>query len=346
MEAGARAIEDRGMSRTQGRSSNIELLRIVSMFLVLMIHYIPSRPVPTGETLVHDTLGTLFTLELRSICFVCVNCFILISGYFGIRWRLKSFANLLFRIFFWVIVCPLVMAVITGSFEVGELLHAFYNGSTRWFIEAYIGLYVIAPVLNSFIEKSTRRELGLFILAFYLFSTLWGYVGHAADFNRGMSVISLMGLYFIGAYLRENQEGVFARPAWFHLAVYLVTGFVMVGIAVAGLKAGISLSPHGYINPLIILESVALFLFFKQLNLGSIAWINSVAASAFAVYLIHSDSTINPYYKAACNYIEAHYSLSFLYALVFLVGVFVVSVLADKVRIVVYRLTVQRWLKL
>lgn len=82
---------------TQERSSNIELLRILSMFLVLMIHYIPSRTLPTHDTLAHDTLGTLFDLELRSISFVCVNCFILISGYFGIRWKLKSFSNLLFK---------------------------------------------------------------------------------------------------------------------------------------------------------------------------------------------------------------------------------------------------------
>ena len=63
----------------QERSSNIELLRILSMFLVLMIHYIPSRTLPTHDTLAHDTLGTLFDLELRSISFVCVNCFILIE---------------------------------------------------------------------------------------------------------------------------------------------------------------------------------------------------------------------------------------------------------------------------
>ncbi len=80
----------------QERSSNIELLRILSMFLVLTIHYIPYRTLPTHDTLAHDTLGTLFDLELRSISFVCVNCFILISGYFGIRWKLKSFSNLLF----------------------------------------------------------------------------------------------------------------------------------------------------------------------------------------------------------------------------------------------------------
>ena len=61
--------------KPQERSSNIELLRILSMFLVLMIHYIPSRTLPTHDTLAHDTLGTLFDLELRSISFVCVNCF-------------------------------------------------------------------------------------------------------------------------------------------------------------------------------------------------------------------------------------------------------------------------------
>ena len=41
--------------KPQERSSNIELLRILSMFLVLMIHYIPSRTLPT-----HDTLAETF----------------------------------------------------------------------------------------------------------------------------------------------------------------------------------------------------------------------------------------------------------------------------------------------
>ena len=102
--------------KPQKRSSNIELLRILSMFLVLMIHYIPSRTLPTHGTLAHDTLGTLFDLELRSISFVCVNCFILISGYFGIRWKLKSFSNLLFQILFWAIVCPVIVSAATDSF--------------------------------------------------------------------------------------------------------------------------------------------------------------------------------------------------------------------------------------
>ena len=175
-----------------------------------MIHYIPSRTLPTHDTLAHDTLGTLFDLELRSICFVCVNCFILISGYFGIRWKLKSFSNLLFQILFWTIVCPLLISAATGTFNLSEFFKTVYlNCFSHWFIEAYIGLYVLAPLINSFIEKSTHRELGIFIIAFYVFSTLFGYLGKAPDINEGMSVFSLMGLYLIGAYLRRKQNGIF-----------------------------------------------------------------------------------------------------------------------------------------
>ena len=331
---------------TQERSSNIELLRILSMFLVLMIHYIPSRTLPTHDTLAHDTLGTLFDLELRSICFVCVNCFILISGYFGIRWKLKSFSNLLFQILFWTIVCPLLISAATGTFNLSEFFKTVYlNCFSHWFIEAYIGLYVLAPLINSFIEKSTHRELGIFIIAFYVFSTLFGYLGKAPDINEGMSVFSLMGLYLIGAYLRRKQNGIFDLSKYVYLGVYLVTGFIMVAIAALALKVGITASPYGYLNPLIILESIALFLFFKKLNIGHIKWINYIAASSFAVYLIHGDFSISPLYQMACDYIEAHYTPSFPYALLFMAGVFIVSVMADKVRLFIYKHTLLRLLK-
>ncbi len=316
------------------------------MFLVLLVHYIPSRELPTNEGLINDTLETLFNLELRSISFVCVNCFVLISGYFGIHWKLKSFSNLLFQILFWSIVCPILVSILTGSTDVFSIFRHLYNSVfSRWFVVSYIGLYIMAPMINKFIGTSTCRELGFFILAFYLFSTIFGYLGRAIDFNEGMSVISLIGLYLIGAYLRRNQGGIFSYSKYVYLGIYFVIGFIMVGIAVLALKVGITSSPYGYLNPIIILESVALFLFFKKLDVGSVSWVNWIAASAFAVYLIHTDRSIYAYFMTACRYIESHYSLSFLYALIFMIGVFVVSVLVDKLRIIIYQHTVGRWLK-
>lgn len=160
-----------------------------------------------------------------------------------------------------------------------------------------------------------------------------------------MSIISLVGLYLIGAYLRRKQDSIFDLSKYVYLGVYLVTGFIMVAIAALILKAGFTITPYSYLNPLIVLESIVLFLFFKKLNIGSIKWINYIAVSSFAVYLIHNDLSIKPLYCAACDYIEAHYTPSFPYALLFMVGVFIVSVMADKARLFIYKHTLLRLLK-
>lgn len=85
------------------RQSNFELLRIICAFLVLLVHYIPLRGNITPETFSNDTYNVIFSLELKSLGFVCVNCFILISGFWGIKWSIKSFLNYTFIIFFWML---------------------------------------------------------------------------------------------------------------------------------------------------------------------------------------------------------------------------------------------------
>ena len=328
---------DKKRAKKQKRSSNIELLRIVSMFLVLMIHYIPSREIPTLELLNENKFETLFNLELRSLSFVCVNCFVLISGFFGIRWKMQSLLNLLFQILFWIIISYFLVALYTRTFNLFEFLRLIFSDFTgRWFVQCYLGLYLIAPIVNLFIEKSSAKILGWFIIVFYAYSTIWGYVGKAEDFNEGMSVISLLGLYFVGAYLRRELIRLKKISALRWLSIYLLIGFIMVGISALSLKVGIESSPYGYLNPLIVLESVALFLFFANLNIGYVKCINYIAISAFSVYLFHMGGVIYPYYQEGCRYIESSYNYSFLWALLNMVVVFTVAVMIDKIRIVLF----------
>lgn len=103
------------------RQSNIELLRIVSMFLVLMVHYIPFRGEVTANSLRGGYLGVLLNLELRSLTFVCVNCFILISGYFGIKWKWRSLWNYLYQVMFWTVLAYFVaIAIGTSVFDIKQ----------------------------------------------------------------------------------------------------------------------------------------------------------------------------------------------------------------------------------
>jgi len=284
------------------RQSNLELLRIVSMGLVLLIHYIPTRGIPDTTAINQNFWETTLNLELRSLAFVCVNCFILISGYFGIRWKLRSISHLLHLIVFWsVIACainkaiPYISDLPSGVYGTDYIGDAF---TLRWFIGAYLCLYLIAPIINSYIEKSTNTELGKYILLFYLFSTIFGYFMRSDNFNEGMSEISLAGLYLIGAYIRKTSIKLFTLNYWTDLCIYLMLGFGIVVLNIITLKIGFSKSPYGYLNPIVLLQSVYLFLFFKKLPIKHNPIINFIAASTFSAYLFHTSVYIQTPYDA------------------------------------------------
>ena len=83
---------------TKHRQTNIELLRIFSMLMVLVIHYnVGTNGQTTHEMVISEPLKFVGIASLKSLSFICVNCFIIISGYFGIRWKRKSLCNYLFQ---------------------------------------------------------------------------------------------------------------------------------------------------------------------------------------------------------------------------------------------------------
>lgn len=83
------------------RLVNIELLRIIAMLLVLLNHSTWSASYFKIEMVRSDFWKSIGVLEIYSWIFVCVPCFVVISGYFGIHWKWKGLLNYLFQIGFW-----------------------------------------------------------------------------------------------------------------------------------------------------------------------------------------------------------------------------------------------------
>lgn len=87
----------------ESRLSNFELLRCIAMFLVLMVHAdFYSLGAPEITNIRDISLGDIVQLLIQGISIVCVNVFVLISGWFGIRPNIKSFANFIFQCSFLV----------------------------------------------------------------------------------------------------------------------------------------------------------------------------------------------------------------------------------------------------
>lgn len=335
------------------RESNFELLRIVLMLLVLLIHYTPVRIVDmTGDISLTDNIWQdLVNLELNSLSFVCVNCFVLISGYFGIKLKLRSFLNLLFQMIYWSAIC---VAFAAAAYQVfgppappPPYLSAFFsNIVSGWFPEAYLILFVLSPVLNAFIRSCSEKELGRYIILFYLLSTIGGYLMRFNNFNEGVSALSLAGLYLIGAYLRITTLKIFALKAKYDLMLYLGLGVCMVALSALLIKVGITSSPYGYLNPVVIVMFIYLFLFFKKINIGHSKVINFLSASAFSIYLFHYNPIVFGWICKMWTWININFGVwsSLLVAFLSFIAIYLFCVVIDRIRILIYSRCVDRCL--
>lgn len=82
------------------RKSNIELCRIIAMLLVVLLHanYLSLGGVELNDVEVAP-LDSFLKVLSEQLCIICVNVFILISGWFGIKANIKGAVSLLFQVF-------------------------------------------------------------------------------------------------------------------------------------------------------------------------------------------------------------------------------------------------------
>ena len=259
---------------TKLRQTNIELLRIFSMLMVLVIHYnVGTNGQTTHEMVMSEPLKFVGIASLKSLSFICVNCFIIISGYFGIRWKWKSLCNYLFQIAFWggmihIIAVGLGMANFSIKHLADNMLLFLVHGN--WFFVSYLALYMLAPIMNAYIEKVETRQLGCMVLAFYSFQTLFGWIfKNCIEFSQGLTFVSFMGLYLLGAYLKRSDLKCFGWKSSMDLAMYAGVGAICVIISMISNYIGFEKDIYSYISPLQILQTIYLFLFFKKILLKS-----------------------------------------------------------------------------
>ncbi len=85
----------------KSRDSNFELFRIVLMIMVISIHYLLHGGVL--KNLTPDDTNYYIVNIIYSCIRVAVNCFVLISGYFGIKFNIKKLIKFELQILFYSI---------------------------------------------------------------------------------------------------------------------------------------------------------------------------------------------------------------------------------------------------
>ena len=331
------------MTKVLQRKSNMELLRIVAMMLVLIVHSdFFTLGIPTQE-LCKISPGFAFgKYFFQSISIVCVNVFILISGWFGIKPNWKSFLNFLFQCLFFSIGIYIV-CIITGlaNFSIRGIAECFFLTSSYWFIKAYIGLYIFAPMINAFIENKGEKDMCNYLLAYFTFQTVFAWLSTGAEFLiAGLNTLSFIGLYTLARFVRLYPSKYTTLPAkiyfflFFLIAIFsTIITFILTDLGIGHIVGRF----YTYVNPIVILASLTLMLAFTRLDFKS-KFINWIACSCFAVYLLHVNPNVIGHF---CNTIikitqENTGIIMLLYLFVFLLFVFIISILIDKLRIYIW----------
>ncbi len=338
------------MSMDNARSSNIELLRLLSMLMVLNVHtFFP--PEYVSNSVIDYTSYRLYLDFLReSTSISCVNLFVLISGYFSIKWKIKSISSLIFQVYFWVFIVYIVSSVIgITEFSIHHSLKHLFLGvlNEYWFIPTYIGLYLLSPLLNSFVDSSNIKQLKWFIIIYYVFFTLDA-IPYAKHFSsNGYSIFSFCGLYLLGRYINlsniknvtvfNTKTKLFVLILITTLLIFILSLFSLKVLHKGGLNLlTFPLSPFSYNNPVVIIQSILIFLFFLKINFRS-NFINYCAGSALAIYLLHMHTDLKEYYYGFSKMLYTESLLTqYLFLLLLFIAVLLIAIPMDKVRIMIF----------
>lgn len=103
-----------------------------------------------------------------------------------------------------------------------------------------------------------------------------------------------------------------------------------------------------YINPLVILGSAGLLMIFTIIKIKYNRFINWVAASSFAVFLVHCNPNLGtPYFKPLMQTLFSNFSSLTCLSIMFgvLVAIFLISILLDQPRKWLWKILSKRMFK-
>lgn len=346
-------ITENGKPITKQRNANMDLLRIVSMLLIIFLHSIDHSGVL--EAAVPGTGMYYYVYFGYYLAQVCVNCFVLLSGYFMIesKFRPSKLISLWLEVVFYSLVIRIIF-FITGqkAFSVVSLFSCFLPVMTGryWFITIYFGLYLISPFLNIAIKAMTKKQFtALNVVLFLLFSAWNSLYPSMAGMNSGggWGLAWFVVLYCAAAWFRLYREND-AKNTWQGILVFsvipiCVTIFLWIANTMnIGIAQRIIHHWYSYNAVPAYLMSLGLLDFFihvkvKNQLISKLA--TKIAPLTLGVYLIHAHADVSPWIWETLN--MPQYMVNWAFPLVQIgvtVGIFGVCVLIDWVREIFFRI--------
>ena len=318
----------------------VDALRVIAVFLVVFAHCCDAF-VGSFDTDKRMFLTGVFTGSLTR---PCVPLFVMMTGVLllplpremslGQFWR-KRIGRILKPLIFWSIVLPIAFwayfstigassanpMLKPGEYDGASLLNKLYtwvfnfNFDTvpLWYLYMLMGLYLVMPLLGAWLDRASRREVRLLLMAWgvslfipylTLLAPLLGYQGNWGN-------MGLLGVCDWNAFGTFYYVSGF--PGYLLLAYYLTRWPVqwswgkMWAVCIPLFAVGYAITSLGYVwfqqlfpgdyayleivwlfcGINVMMMTIPVFLIVQKANWPARPWLTRLAMLAFGIYLCH-----------------------------------------------------------
>lgn len=310
------------------------------MLFIVARHYVVNSGMMTH--MVKDLLApnSLFFFIFGAWGKTGINCFVLITGYFMCKSHitLRKFLRLILQIEFYNIVIFFIF-VLTGyqSFSFGSIFKAIIpvRVISDDFTSAFIVFFLTIPFLNILLNHlSEKMHLRLIILCLFLYT----FLGTMPGFGVTMNYVSwFIVIYFISSYVRLYPKQVYEKTS-----IWGIASLISIAVSAFSIFACLYTGwfEHYYFisdsnKILAVVSAFCLFMFFKNVRIPYVRFINILASASFGVLLIHANSdTMRQWlWKDTLHNAEVfNSSWCYLHFIVSILGIYVICTCIDLLR--------------
>jgi len=283
------------------RNYGVDLLRMVSMFMVLILHILGAGGILGAAE--QGSANYQIAWLLETAAYGAVNCYALISGFVGAggKHRYANIAVLWLQVVLYSVGIHLIFMIAGFSpWDGTALLRAFFPvlNNYGWYFTCYFALFFFMPLLNHAVSTMKERDLKALCLAVFLLFSLLGAASKSDIFqlHDGYSVLWLGALYLLGGCIR--------RFGWLRKIRSWKAGLLFGGSVLTawGWKWIMEIWDAPWLKqitysevlirykaPTVLIASIALLLLFANLKIPGWAKhvIRFLSPAAFGVYILH-----------------------------------------------------------
>lgn len=270
------------------RNSGLELLRIFAILMIICIHAFG-----LVQGMAVNQLGKEVTRLVNCLCNIGVSCFVLISGYFGVKRDWMKIARLeMMVIFFSFCTTGLLAVAFPEVYNGPELLELIIKSCIpvisrkHWFYSCYICLLLLSPWLNAALERMTKRQMmGLLATMLVLFSICPTFLYFEIMQDGGKGLVNMILLYVLGRYIRKFGDFQAERKRVILIFVLLLALSYFTNRAAISF-GGVTLS---FIkdNSIVNIGMAVMLLYLCKDAKWHLKCVNGISSHVFGIYILN-----------------------------------------------------------